>query len=229
MLSTYHAWRSALPTAKHPKIAPVLASRRFRLLQSSGRDFLVVDFLWGAFLEGILLADAVAALGVFLEKVPTLCDRARTADARVTVTIICVGGPPPLAFVRAASGIFAERYPGLLGTVLIYPSPPWLSTLVGAVGSLLPSSLRPSFRLASTEAELMQLSGLDELPDELQLSAAAGRLKGETSMDTSIWASRALMTLLLAYADIGVGAPEHGQAPEHAQDDAEELISQVLV
>lgn len=196
-LRAHKAWREALPDPKGANIKPLLDSRRFRLAQGCKHQAIVVDFMWGRFLDGFSLEDCLAAFGVFLELV--------SAQEPEKLNIICVGGPPPLTFARDSSAMFAANFPGLLGLVVVFPALSWLSPLVNGVAHMtLPASMRAEFRLCSTEAELSELTGIDPLPAELRQDGAGElRLEADAADD-----SDKVVQLLLAYAYVNVSLPD---------------------
>jgi hypothetical protein len=78
--------------------------------------------------------------------------------------LVCVGGPPPISFVRASSAALAANYPGRLGLALAYPAPPmWASALMQSIAAFLPSTMASRLQICHTERQLKALTKLDPL------------------------------------------------------------------
>ena len=172
MLRRHLDWREELPEENTAAVEALLSSERFQLLRSGRSPLLAIDFMWGGFLDGVEFEDAVSAFVAVLESIPALSgrDTAAPGEDDACLTIVCIGGPPPIAWARAASAIFEANYPGRLARAIAYPVPSWVSSIANSIVTFLPSQTRRCFSLCSNEAQLRELTGLEELPSSLQLT-----------------------------------------------------------
>ncbi|EOD22831.1 hypothetical protein EMIHUDRAFT_195220 [Emiliania huxleyi CCMP1516] len=102
-------------------------------------------------------------------------DTERRPDDPAQAIVICTGGPPPVAYVRALQSVMEPHFPERLRMSVVYPIPWMMKMVVNGFIAFLPRVTRDKFRLCATCDELLELTGLSlsEVPVDLQGGAAA--------------------------------------------------------
>ena len=171
MLRSHLQWRDSLPSEPSREVQRLLDSSRFRLLQGGSAPILLVDFKWGGFFNGgVDFDDAVASYIAALESIPSIsCMEQAASRTDAKLTIVCIGGPPPLSYGRAISALFEANYPERLAQAIIYPVPSWVVRFINSVIAFLPVNVRHV--TCSTEAELARALGFDGvLPNDIAIA-----------------------------------------------------------
>jgi len=102
--------------------AEILADgRRFRRIAtgSDGVPVIMIEFLWGYFLEGATAFDCLRATLVFVEQEIARGEQAGAPQ----FCIISYGGPPPIEYAAALGMVLTKNYPERLQRAVIYPVP----------------------------------------------------------------------------------------------------------
>jgi hypothetical protein len=122
------------------EVTGILASKRFRLLVGGAEPVIIVDFLWGKFMDGVSADSLMTAYLVFLAEVLGNADALREPDLPAKVKSILVGGSPPMAYVRLTHPVFEANFPERLGTSAVYPVPWVIKVIVDASTCPAPAS-----------------------------------------------------------------------------------------
>ena len=160
--------RAASREGLSEEVVGILASNRFRLLVGGAEPVILVDFLWGKFMEGVSVDALMAAYLVFLAEVLGNADALREPGSPAKVKSILVGGSPPMAYVRLTHPVFEANFPERLGTSAIYPVPWVIKVIVDASTRQSPASVHPDPSLG----HLLHLPG-----------AVRGRSKGSSTRE----------------------------------------------
>ena len=162
-------------TARTEEVDAILATDRFRVLRRGAEPVILVDFMWGEFLGGIDIPTMVRAYVFLARELFEGADTERRPDDPAQAIVICTGGPPPVAYVRALQSVMEPHFPERLRMSVVYPIPWMMKMVVNGFIAFLPRATRDKFRLCATCDELLELTGLSlsEVPVDLQGGAAA--------------------------------------------------------
>jgi len=167
MFAAHLQWRSrAFPLRREGAVASILNERK-RLLRlstdSQGRPVIMVNFLWGYFLEDFTALDCVKASILFLEHELAAAEAAGAHEALV----LCYGGPPPVEYGIAIAAILAANYPERTKCAVIYPVPPLIARSVRLFIWFLDEGTRSKVHILHKQREMLALLSLQvaDLPE----------------------------------------------------------------
>lgn len=170
MFVSHLLWRRRVfPIVRSGCVAEILADGR-RLgsigMNSDGLPVLLINFLWGYFLEERASAlDCLRAVLVFMEEEITIAEAKEVHQA----IVVSYGGPPPLDFCAALVAILEANYPERLYRGIIYPVPRMVTRFVRAMLWFVDEGTRRKLQIEWNEEAFLKLAGLrqEQLPEVL--------------------------------------------------------------
>ena len=108
------------------------------MLRGGANPVVLVDFLWGKFLDGVDPTMLLSAYIALTDELLQAADAEREPGDPAQIQYICAGGPPPMAYIKACSTVMEANYPERCGSTAIYPVPWVVKAMVDTMLAFLP-------------------------------------------------------------------------------------------
>mmetsp|Transcript_24736 Transcript_24736/g.53793 ORF Transcript_24736/g.53793 Transcript_24736/m.53793 type:complete len:407 (-) Transcript_24736:294-1514(-) len=167
MFAKHLVWRRRVfPIERSGAVEKILNhGKRLRRIGRTADNLpvIVMDFLWGYFLEGVCAADCLRATLYFVET--ELRD-----DVSTQCVVVTYGGCPPLDYAAALASMMQANYPERLSRAAVYPIPRVMAAIGRTVLGMLDPGVAAKVQLHYEENAFLEFLKFshEELPPNMQ-------------------------------------------------------------